>query len=334
MADFLQRENLSLNELTTRGLVLAVVVPCYNVAAHIAGVVDSIPAYVQHIILVNDASADATAEILQKMVDPRLTVIHHAQNQGVGGAMLSGYQRACELGADIAIKMDGDGQMDAAYIPALLEPLLAGQANFSKGNRFLHERELQAMPWPRRLGNLGLSFLTKLASGYWNIFDPTNGFTALDLSIFPLLNLERIDRRYFFETSFLFELGLQRAVVQDVSIPARYQNETSSLSEWHSLVDFPPKILRGLLRRILLIYFLRDFSAVSLFLLAGLVASLFGLAWGSYHWWRSIVENHVASTGTVMVAVLPAIVGIQLVLQAIVMDIQNVPTKLLRGGRK
>ncbi|MFZ6026467.1 MAG: glycosyltransferase family 2 protein [Chloroflexota bacterium] len=333
MAHFLNRDNLSMDEWVARGLVLAVIVPCYNVEQHIAAVVASIPGYVRHIVLVNDASPDATGEILQGLADPRLALVHHEENQGVGGAMLSGYRLACELGADIAVKMDGDGQMDAAYIPALVEPIVTGQANYTKGNRFLHEQELRTMPWQRRLGNVGLSFLTKLASGYWNIFDPTNGFTALDLSIFPLLDLKRIDRRYFFETSFLFELGLQRAVVQDVSIPARYQDETSFLSEWHSLVEFPPKILRGLLRRILLVHFLRDFNAVSLFLIAGLVASTFGLAWGSYHWWHSALENRFASTGTIMVAVLPLIVGIQLLLQAVVMDTQNIPNKPIRGDR-
>lgn len=308
---------------------LAVVIPAHNVQDVISDVVAKIPAYVRYIILVDDASQDRTPQIADDLASDRIRVIHHPQNLGVGGAVLSGYQEALKLGVEIAVKIDGDGQMDPTCIPNLVHPILLGRANYTKGNRFLHFPELRTMPWIRLIGNIGLSFLTKLASGYWNIFDPTNGFTALDLTILPLLDLKRIDRRYFFETSMLIELGLQRAVVQDIYLPARYGLETSSLSEWQALREFPPKIFAGLLRRMLYNYFVRDFTAVSLFLIAGLVASLFGFLWGVYHWMNSIQQGVFASTGTVMVAVLPLIVGIQLLLQAIVMDVQNVPDQVI-----
>jgi hypothetical protein len=180
------------------------------------------------------------------------------------------------------------------------------------------------------VGNIGLSFLAKLASGYWSIFDPTNGYLALHAAVFPLLDRSRISQRFFFEHSLLLELGLQRAVVRDVYMPARYDDKVSHLSEWRSLLGFPPRLLRGLMRRVILLYFVRDFTAVSLFLLAGLAETAFGLAWGAYHWSLSARTGVPATTGTVMLAVLPLIVGIQQLLQSLVMDIQNEPKEPLQ----
>ena len=161
--------------------------------------------------------------------------------------MLTGYAEAHRLGAEIVVKMDGDGQMDPAQLPALIAPIVRGEADYAKGNRYLHARQLRSMPLLRRLGNLGLSFLTKLASGYWNIFDPTNGYTAIHAALIPLLNKEDIGRRYFFESSMLLELSLLRAVVRDVYIPARYGDETSHLSILKTLRQFPPALAEGVL---------------------------------------------------------------------------------------
>ena len=153
--------------------------------------------------------------------------------------MLSGYSRALELGATVLVKMDADNQMDPAYLPRLLSPVLCGTADYAKGNRFVDVEKILRMPAGRRMGNLGLSLMTKAASGYWNIFDPTNGFTALDAEVFRRLDQRRIHRRYFFESSLLIELSIHRAVVQDVNIPARYAGEVSSLSISRVLLEFP-----------------------------------------------------------------------------------------------
>ncbi len=204
---------------------IAVVVPAYCAEKTIQGVVECIPKWVDYLIVVDDCSPDRTREIVKSLADQKIHLICHDHNQGVGGAMLSGYQKAWELGADIIIKMDSDGQMDPLYMDALIQPIMKGQADFTKGNRFLHEADLRRMPWARRIGNLCLSFLTKLASGYWNIFDPTNGYTAISGAIIPIINKDRISKRYFFETSMLLELGLKRAVVRDVSMPAVYAGE-------------------------------------------------------------------------------------------------------------
>lgn len=283
--------------------------------------------------MVDDASPDCTAEIVQAWGDPRVHLIRLPKNQGVGGAVLTGYRVAVELGADIIVKMDSDDQMDPAFLPALVAPIAAGQADYTKGNRFIHARQLGSMPLSRRIGNIGLSFLTKLASGYWNIFDPTNGYTAIHASLVPLLDWEAIDRRYFFESSMFLELYLLRAVVRDVYIPARYGQETSSLSEGDALFRFPPRLLRGFLRRLWIQYFARDFSVLSIYLVVGSLLTLFGLTWGLWQWVRFAQANIPAPTGTVMLAVLPVILGVQLLLQAITLDIQNVPVQPMSSMR-
>jgi glycosyltransferase involved in cell wall biosynthesis len=308
---------------------IVVVIPAFRAAPHLERVVRGIPAFVAQIVVVDDCSPDDTAIIAIRLAgsDQRVVLVQHPANQGVGGAMLSGYQKAVELGADVIVKMDSDDQMDPAYLPALIAPILSGQADYTKGNRFLHTRQLAAMPWLRRVGNTGLSFLTKLASGYWNMFDPTNGYTAIHAAVVPLLDTAAIDRRYFFETSMFLELGLLRAVVKDVYIPARYGNETSHLSERRALREFPPRLLRALLRRVWVNYFLRDFGVLSVFLVSGIILLLFGLVFGGYHWilaWQLSVPTPV---GTIMLAVLPAILGVQFLLQACILDVQNVPAQ-------
>jgi len=306
---------------------IAVVIPAYRAEASIAGVIASVPSFVRHVIVVNDASADGTSDAVRAVRDARVILVEHAQNEGVGGAVMTGYRRACELGAEIIAKMDADGQMDPDYLLQLITPIVIGEADYTKGNRFLHQRELRAMPGGRRFGNAGLSFLTKLASGYWGIFDPTNGYTAIHASLVPLLGAVPIAKRFFFESSMLLNLSLLRAVVRDVYIPARYGGAGSHLSESRAAVQFPLGLLRGFLRRLRLQYFVRDFTAVSLYLVFGVLLTVFGGIWGAWHWAISIQTNVAATTGTVMIAVLPIIVGVQLLLQAITLDIQGAPTE-------
>jgi hypothetical protein len=242
---------------------------------------------------------------------------------------LTGYAKALELGAEIIIKMASDGQMDPKYLLHLIIPILTGKADYTKGNRFLHKRQLTKMPIKRLIGNTGLSFLTKMASGYWNVFDPTNGYTAIHSAIIPLLDQNEISPRYFFESSMLIELGIVRAVVRDVNIPASYKDESSFLSEIRSLFGFPPRLFKGFMRRLLTQYFIQNFGMFSLFLIVGLSFILFGFVFGVYHWYLSIYTSVVASTGTIMLAVLPIILGTQLLVQSVTVDIQNVPTEPL-----
>ncbi len=306
---------------------LACVIPAYNEARFIEDVIAGIPADVEHVIVVNDASTDDTGDAVRRITDPRLILINHSANQGVGGAMASGYRKALELGAEIIVKLDGDGQMDAADIRRLVAPIENGEADYTKGARFRDRSVLREMPLPRLIGNLALSFLAKAASGYWNIFDPTNGFTAIERTALERLELERLSRGFFFETDMLIKLYLIDAVVIDVPIKARYGAETSHLRPAQALVTFPVRLFRGLCRRILWRYFICDFTAFSAFLLAGTALSSFGLTFGLYKWISAILTQTSTPIGTVMVAALPLILGFQLLLQAAVLDIGNVPRR-------
>jgi dolichol-phosphate mannosyltransferase len=322
-----------ITEIDTNARVLekvCVVIPMYRVEAYIQAVIAAIPQWVWRIVLVDDASPDGSAAAACALGDPRVVLLRHEHNQGVGGAVMTGFKAAQEMGARVAVKMDGDGQMLPDYLWDLAEPILAGRADYVKGNRFFHVKEVAQMPFVRRVGNLGLSFLTKIASGYWNVFDPTNGYVAINLQAFNSLDLSRVHKRYFFETSLLMALNLARAVVLEVPMPARYSGEISSLSTRRALLEFPYYLLRGLVYRIWLQYFVLDFSVGSLFLTIGVLLGLFGTAWGAHHWLESVRSGIPASTGTVMIAVLPVILGFQLLLQCLTYDIQNVPKTVLK----
>lgn len=310
---------------------IAVVIPCYNVARHVDAVVHAVPPDVRTIIAVDDASADDTAAVLARCDDPRLVVVRQPKNGGVGSAMLAGYREALARGADICVKVDGDGQMDLALLPALVAPIATGDADFTKGNRFRDIDALGAMPRVRLLGNGVLSFLTKLVSGYWSIFDPTNGYTAISAATLRRMDLRHIAPRYFFETSMLIELNIQGAVVRDVEMGARYGDEQSQLSVGRVAATFPFLLARGLWRRFVWRYMIRDFTAVTVCVLTGLPALVFGLAFGAYHWWLSIASGHTASAGTVLLAALPVILGSQCLLTAFVLDIVQQPARASQG---
>jgi len=311
----------------SRDAGVAVVIPCYRVRQHILEVIAGLPDWISGIYIVDDCCPEGSGTFLSETcLDPRLRIIWHTRNQGVGRATCSGYAAAMKDGFSIIVKMDGDNQMDAAYLRRLIQPITEGRADFSKGNRFYDLAALSSMPLVRRIGNLGLTLLTKIASGYWHIADPTNGYTAIHRSALSLLTLESVSRRYFFESSMLIHLNIIRAVAIDVPIPARYGSETSSLSIWRVLFGFPPRLLRGFIQRIFWRYFIYDVNAVSVLLLtgSGLVAS--GIGFGSYRWYIGVIESNSQSAGTVALALLPIILGFQMLLQAILLDVVEKPT--------
>ncbi len=309
---------------------LAVVIPAYRVAPLIAGVIARIPPEVRHIVVVDDASPDDLQAILQTVTDPRVFVVQHPQNRGVGGAMKTGFAKALELGADILIKIDGDGQMDPALIPQFIQPLLNGEADFTKGNRFADLAVIRRMPLVRRLGNLALSFLVKMASGYWGVFDPCNGYLALRAELARRLDFQRIDERYFFEISLLCEVYFAQATLCDIPMAPVYGEETSSLSPLASVKDFAPRLLGRTGYRLFMSYFMRDFNVISVFLAVGAPALLFGVIWSLYYWWQSLHTHTLTSTGTVMIGVLAIVLGFQLCLQAIALDVENEPGRRRR----
>ena len=306
-------------------LKIVVVIPAFQVENEIVDVINSIPVFITSIVVVDDASSIPVDNVISHLTDPRICLIGHEVNQGVGGAMITGYKKAVEKGADIIVKVDGDGQMDAKNIPLLIQPLIDNEADYCKGNRFVHAEELSSMPFLRRLGNTIHSYLTKLVSGYWTIFDPTNGYTAIRGSTFQTLNLNHLSNDYFFETSLLIALRMQNAVVKDVSIPAIYRDEISSLSHIKTLITFPIFLVRGFFRRILFQYFLLNFSTVSLELLLSITLFIFGLTWGIYYRVQSINTGIPEATGTVLIAIISLLIGLILLLLALIEDIRSVP---------
>jgi glycosyltransferase involved in cell wall biosynthesis len=310
---------------------IAAVIPCYRVEREIQSVLATVPSYVKHIIVVDDASPDSTVDLVNASAknDPRIVLIRHSSNRGVGGAMVTGYRKALELKAQIVLKIDGDGQMDMNHVPSLLMPLIDGQADYTKGNRFRDFKSLQKMPLLRRIGNMGLAFLAKAATGYWNLFDPTNGFSAIRSEALEQLPLDKLDRTYYFETSMLANLYLLGAVIKDVPMPARYQGEESNLLIHRILFEFPPKLMLTFIRRLILKNFIYDFSMGSIYLLISIPLLIFSLVFGISKWIHYATLNIPAPTGTVMLPTLSMILGIQLLLSAIEIDLRSVPREPL-----
>jgi glycosyltransferase involved in cell wall biosynthesis len=309
------------------GIKKAVVIPCFKVADSIRDVVCSIPATIDHIIVVDDKCPQGSGRIAEEIGDKRVIVIYHKQNQGVGAAVISGYKKALELGCDIFIKVDGDGQMDLKYIEPLIAPLIRDEADYTKGNRFMDFKALKCMPKARLVGNNVLSFLAKAFSGYWDIMDPTNGYTAIHKRVLQNLDLRKIANGYFFESDMLLNLNLINAVVKDVAMPAKYGDENSSLTIRKALLKFPSRLLYGFMKRILLKYFIYDFNMASVYILIGVPMFIWGVVFGAVEWIDSYVNNVLKTTGTIMLSVLPLIISFEMLLQAVGIDISLVPKR-------
>jgi len=278
------------------------------------------------IFVVDDACPDHTGDRVEAAsMDPRVRVLRHAENQGVGGATLTGYRAALDTPAEVVVKLDGDGQMDAGLIQELTAPALGGEADYVKGNRFYNLRDVVRMPRVRLLGNAVLSFMTKLSSGYWQLFDPTNGFTAIHRVALQEIDLERVSRRYFFETDLLYHLNQARAVVVEMPMRAVYDNEPSSLRPGRVAGPFLWGHVRNFFRRVIYSYFVRGFSVASLALLMSLPLLVFGVGFGAYQWSESVSSGTTASAGTVMLAALPILLGAQLLLSWLSHDIAAEP---------
>jgi len=315
----------AMGSAVTPGTV-AVVIPCYRVVPAVLEVLRQVGPEADRIYCVDDACPDESGKFIEKQCrDPRVKVICHQKNQGVGGATVTGFRAALEDGAEIVVKIDGDGQMDPALLPRFLNPILAGRADYCKGNRFFSVESVQSMPALRLLGNALLSFVSKLSSGYWNIFDPTNGYVAIHSRVLAELPLGKIHQRYFFESDMLFRLNTIGAVVEDVPMQARYAGEHSSLRVDRVLFPFLFNHVRNFGKRIVYNHFLRNFSAASVELALGLVCLLFGVVFGAIRWCDSITSGVPVTAGTVMLAALPVILGSQLLLSFLNYDVRNIP---------
>ena len=309
---------------------IAVVIPAYKVRRHILDVIARIGPEVDVIFVVDDCCPDGSGDfVASQNTDSRVVVLRNEVNQGVGGAMLTGYKAALEDGADVVVKIDGDGQMDPALLSRFVEPIRTGEADYTKGNRFYNLDEIRQMPALRLFGNTALSFMSKLSTGYWDIFDPTNGYTAIHPNALSKLPREKISRRYFFETDMLFRLNTLRAVVVDIPMSASYGDEVSSLKISQVLGEFLAKHVRNFCKRIFYNYYLRDLSVASIELPLGILLVGGGATFGIRAWVESAAVGEVASAGQVMLSALPILVGIQLLLAFINFDIASVPRRPL-----
>lgn len=306
--------------------MISAVIPAYKAKDRILDVIQRIGDQVDLIYVVDDACPEMTGKMVESRCnDARVVVLYNDENLGVGGAVVTGYRRAIQDNAEIVVKIDSDGQMDPRLIGNFVQPILDGKADYTKGNRFFDIESVQSMPRLRLLGNAALSFLTKFSSGYWNIMDPTNGFTAIHTNVLKLLPLDKLDQRYFFESDMLFRLNTVRALVVDIPMTAKYNGEDSHLVPEKVALGFFAKHIKRTGKRIFYNYFLRDFSIGTLYLVAGAVLTLFGLVFGLYHWSLSNVSGQPATSGTVMLAAIPALVGVQSLISALSYDIANAP---------
>lgn len=307
---------------------IAVVIPAYKVRAQIMAVIGGIESFVEKIYVIDDCCPDGTgAFVSRECSDARVEVIIHSLNLGVGGAVITGYQAAIADRMDIVVKVDGDGQMDPKLIVDFVSPILSGEADYTKGNRFFDLESLSQMPKTRLVGNAVLSFMNKLSSGYWDLFDPTNGYTAIHCEVLRHLPLEKISRRYFFESDVLFRLGILRAAVIDIPMDSKYGNEVSNLKISNIVGEFFVKNIRNFGKRIFYNYYLRDLSVASFELPVGLALLFFGVIFGVIQWTNSLNDHVPASAGTVMLAGLPILLGLQFILAFLSYDMRFVPRR-------
>jgi glycosyltransferase involved in cell wall biosynthesis len=306
--------------------VVSISVPAHNEEALIQKVITTMPDFVDHIVIVDDLSDDATSDKARAIGDPRVQVIRHEVNKGVGGSIMTAHRKGLELGADLFVVMAGDAQMDPDYLPSLLDPLIDDDFGFSKANRFFSMDSFRGMPGYRVCGNVVLSFMTKLASGYWNLFDPQNGYTALTRGALERLDLDRIAETYEFENDLLINLNILDVRAVDVPIPAMYGEEVSGIKLGRVIPRISRLLFRGFWKRLLWKYVFRSFSPIALFFFAGMALVGWGVLFGLWVLWHTIGPA-TASTGTVILSVVPFIIGVQLLLNALTLDIQQSPDR-------
>lgn len=303
---------------------IVALVPSYNEAPHVGGVVRTMPEFVDDIVVVDDCSSDGTAEAALEPGDPRVTLIRHDPNQGLGASLIDAHKKALELGGDIMVVMAGDGQMDPAYLPALLAPIVEEGYDFSKGNRFFDTGSWEGMPRHRIFGNVVLTFLTKLATGYWDMFDPQNGYTAITRRASERIEWDKVARDYSFENDVLARLGVLRARVKDVDIPAVYGDEISDIKLSTVIPSLLRTLRRSFWRRFWLRYVVRSFSPVALFAFSSVVLLAWAVVFGAW-----VIAQKIGgvspTTATVMLVVLPLLMGFEMMLAAFVLDIMNTP---------
>lgn len=305
-----------------------VIIPTYKTKKQILGVLEKIPSCVKEIIIVDDACPENTGRhVEENCQDKRITIIYHPQNMGVGGAMISGYKAALKGDQDYFVKIDSDGQMNPEELERFIKPLRNGYTDYTKGNRFYSLDMLKGMPTIRVLGNAILSFVSKASSGYWDIMDPTNGYTAIHRKVLQRIPLNKISNRYFFESDMLFRLNLCRAKVTDIPLYSTYGEEQSSLKIRDVLFSFSRNHLSRASKRLFYNYLLRDFNAGSFFLISAFCTIVAGLIYGGYHWFGNMGTGNVTPTGAIVITSILLITGFNFLINFFNYDTSNKPSE-------
>ncbi len=305
---------------------VSVVVPCYNEEKLIEKTIEKIPSFVDHIIIVNDASTDSTLDKINllKKSNKKVVVIDLEENQGIGGALMSGYSHALENTKSTAIGIvAGDDQFDTGYLQSMLDDFIDQSADYVKASRFFHRKEFMTMPRHRRYGNIFISLLTKFSTGYYSITDITNGCGFLRRSILEKVDFSMVQRRYDYETSMLTALSIADAKVIDHAVPAFYGDETSTIKLLPTALRNLRAVWIGFWKRIFYKYVLFGFHPIALFLFSGVIVFGLGFIAGLIIFIDKVTTGSSPTTASVMMSVLPIILGFQLVLTALSMDVSN-----------
>ena len=301
------------------------VIPTYRAAGTIVDVVREALNHADVIIVVDDACPQHSGELVRREYheNARVQVIQRERNGGVGAATKTGIGAALEQDADVIVKLDADGQMDPVFISSIREFFIEDPSLVCvKGNRFFDSSVIRLMPKTRFIGNAVLSLWVKCASGYWNALDPTNGYLAFSGPLLKMLPWRSFADSYFFEMSVLCELGLKRLPILELEMPPIYTSAPSSLAIPRVIFEFPPQLLRLTIRRLLVQYFIFDVNLASLYCFFGTILTLFGFSFGVYEWILGQVTGIPRATGTIMLAAVPFLMGFQLLLNALMYDVQ------------
>lgn len=306
---------------------IAVIIPCYKVKKSIFHVLESIPSFIDIIYVIDDNCPELSGDFVRKLNLPNVKVIFNKKNLGVGGAIINGYHQAYKDKIDIAVKIDGDGQMDPTIIKNFINPIILGEADYTKGNRFFSYETFKEMPIVRIFGNIVLSFLTKASSGYWKITDPTNGYTAINLSLVPFLHLNKINKRFFFESDMLFRLGILSAMVLDIPMYCKYQDEESNLKVTKIVAPFLFFNLANIIKRIFYKYYLRDFNVFSVILPIAISLMFFSFYFLYHLFVTYYIANLPSPIGSLFILFFSFFISLQMFLGFIFYDVNSTPNK-------
>jgi len=305
------------------GKRVAVVVPAHDEQELIATTLAGIPGFVDRVYVVDDGSGDATAERARGVGDPRIEVVAHERNRGVGAAIVTGYKRAAEDGMDVTAVMAADNQMDPGDLGTLALPVVRGEVDYAKANRLVSGEAWKLIPRARYLGNAVLSLLTKIASGYWHVADSQSGYTAISKQMLDVLDLDRIYAGYGFPNDILVHLNVWNARVRDFpSRPIYGVGERSGIRYRKVVPRISWLLVKGFFWRLREKYVIRDFHPLVFFYAFGFLATLAGLVLGVIEIAYRIAGNDV-SVGTVVLIALLLISGSQFTLFAMWFDMES-----------